>query len=102
MGKQPGVAGDQLRSFIERIERLHEERASLGEDISEVFKEAKGIGFDTKAMREVLRLRRMDNDARTELEHLVDTYLHAIGDRVGTPRATRVRARNGADDEARP
>lgn len=74
-----GIAGDRLKSFIERIERLHEERRALGQDISEVFKEAKGTGFDTKIMRIVLRKRAMDKDDMDEQDTLVDIYLRALG-----------------------
>ena len=74
-----GFAKDQLRSFIERIERLEEERAALSADIREVYSEAKGTGFDTKTMRKVIRLRKMDVQKRQEEEMLLDTYLHALG-----------------------
>ncbi|MAJ00761.1 MAG: hypothetical protein CMH67_14455 [Nisaea sp.] len=74
-----GVAGDQLRSYIERIERLEEEKAALAADVREVFAEAKGNGFDVKIMRQVLRLRKMDGDDRAEQEALLDVYKRAIG-----------------------
>ena len=74
-----GVAGDQLRSYIERIERLEEEKAALAADVREVFAEAKGDGFDVKIMRQVLRLRKMDGDDRAEQEALLDVYKRAIG-----------------------
>lgn len=74
-----GIAGDQLRSYIERIERLTEEVAALKEDIKEVFAEAKGNGFDTKIMRQVIRIRKMDKDEMDEQETLLDIYLRAIG-----------------------
>jgi uncharacterized protein (UPF0335 family) len=74
-----GVAGDRLKSFIERIERLEEEKKALAEDIKEVFSEAKGVGFDVKIMRQLIRIRRMDEDDRDEQEALLDTYLRAIG-----------------------
>lgn len=74
-----GIAGERLRSFIDRIERLEEEKAALAADIREVFAEAKGNGFDTKVMRQVLKLRKMDKDDRQEQEHLLDLYLHALG-----------------------
>ncbi|MEC8317964.1 MAG: DUF2312 domain-containing protein, partial [Pseudomonadota bacterium] len=61
-----GIAGDQLRAYIERIERLEEEKAALAADVREVFAEAKGNGFDVKIMRQVLRLRKMDGDDRAE------------------------------------
>jgi uncharacterized protein (UPF0335 family) len=74
-----GVAGDQLRSYIERIERLEEEKAALAADVREVFAEAKGNGFDVKIMRQILRLRKMDGDDRAEQEALLDVYKRAIG-----------------------
>ena len=74
-----GVAGDQLRAYIERIERLEEEKAALAADVREVFAEAKGNGFDVKIMRQLLRLRKMDGDDRAEEEALLDIYKRAIG-----------------------
>ncbi len=73
------AAQERLRSFIERIERLEEERAELGADIKEVFSEAKGTGFDPKIMRQVIRLRKMEDSDRQEQEMLLDTYLIALG-----------------------
>jgi uncharacterized protein (UPF0335 family) len=74
-----GVAGDRLKSFIERIERLEEEKRALAEDIKEVYSEAKGVGFNAKIMRQIIRLRKIDDDDRDEQEALLDTYLRAIG-----------------------
>jgi uncharacterized protein (UPF0335 family) len=74
-----GIAGEQLRSFIERIERLEEERKTLAEDIKEVFAEAKGNGFDTKIIREIIKIRRMDEDDLDEQETLLDIYKRALG-----------------------
>jgi uncharacterized protein (UPF0335 family) len=85
-----GVAGERLKSFIERIERLEEEKKALAEDIKEVFSEAKGVGFDVKVMRQVIRIRKMDEDDRDEQEALLDTYMRAIGmkpERTGGRRA---------------
>ena len=73
------VAQDRLRSFIERIERLEEEKAALMADIKEVYAEAKGTGFDVKTMRTVIRLRKMEDNDRQEAEFLLDTYLSALG-----------------------
>ena len=73
------VAGDQLKSLIQRIERLEEEKKALTSDISEVYSEAKGAGFDTKCMREVIKLRRMDTNERNEIEAVVDLYKVALG-----------------------
>lgn len=74
-----GVTGDQLRQFIERIERLEEEKAAIAGDIRDVFAEAKANGFDTKIMRQVIKIRKMNSDERQEQESLLDTYLHALG-----------------------
>ena len=79
MAEVGGIAGERLRSFIDRIERLEEEKAALAADIREVYAEAKGNGFDTKVMRQVLKLRKMDKDDRQEQEHLLDLYLRALG-----------------------
>jgi uncharacterized protein (UPF0335 family) len=74
-----GIAGDRLKSFIERIERLEEEKKALASDIKEVYAEAKGTGFDVKIMRQVIRLRRMDKDDLDEQETLLDVYRRALG-----------------------
>ena len=74
-----GIAGDRLKSFVERIERLEEERRALGNDIKEVYAEAKGTGFDTKVMRQLIKLRKMDKDDLDEQETLLDIYKRAIG-----------------------
>ena len=74
-----GVAADRLRTIIERIERLEEEKAALAEDIREVYAEAKGNGFDIKVMRQIVRLRKMDSNDRSELEAILETYKAALG-----------------------
>ena len=74
-----GIAGDRLKSFIERIERLEEEKRALAEDVKEIYSEAKGAGFDVKIVRQIVRIRKMDEDDRDEQEALLDTYLRAIG-----------------------
>ena len=74
-----GIAGDRLRSYIERIERLEAEKTALTLDIREIFSEAKGNGFDIKIMRQIVRLRRMDRQDRLEQEELLAIYQHAIG-----------------------
>ncbi|MEJ1996224.1 MAG: DUF2312 domain-containing protein [Limibacillus sp.] len=74
-----GVTGDQLKSYIERIERLEEEKKALSDDIKEVYAEAKGNGFDSKIMRQIIRLRKMDASDRAEQEELLDLYKNAIG-----------------------
>jgi uncharacterized protein (UPF0335 family) len=73
------VAGERLKSFVERIEKLEEERTSLGADIREVYSEAKGSGFDVKIMRQVVRLRKMEPAERAEMDELLDIYKQAIG-----------------------
>lgn len=74
------VAGDRLRSFIERVERLEEEKAAIMSDVKEVYAEAKGEGYDVKIMRQVVRLRKMDRADRQEQEALLDLYLSALGE----------------------
>ncbi|EXL10492.1 DUF2312 domain-containing protein [Aquamicrobium defluvii] len=73
------VAAGQLRAFIERIERLEEEKKTIADDIKEVFSEAKGTGFDTKAMRTIIRLRKKDQAEREEEESILDLYKAALG-----------------------
>lgn len=72
-------AKDQLKAFVERVERLTEEKKSIGDDIRDVFAEAKGSGFDVKALRTVIRLRALDTNERKEAEAILETYLHALG-----------------------
>lgn len=74
-----GVTADQLRSFIERIENLEESKQEIAGDIKEVYAEAKGEGFCTKTMRQVIRIRRMDEAARREQEELITVYERALG-----------------------
>jgi len=72
-------AKDQLKAFIERIERLEEEKKTISDDIRDVYAEAKGTGFDVKALRTIVRLRKQDADERKEQETILDTYKHALG-----------------------
>lgn len=74
-----GIAGAQLKSVVERIERLEEEKKALADDIKDVYAEAKGNGFDTKTIRTVVRLRKLDRAEREEQEALLDLYLNALG-----------------------
>ena len=74
-----GFAEGKLRSLIERIERLEEEKAALSADIKEVYSEAKGEGFDTKIIRQVIRIRKQDRAERQEMEAVLDLYLTALG-----------------------
>jgi len=73
------VAAEQLRLFIERIERLEEEKKGMSDDIRDVYNEAKSQGYDTKTMRSIIRLRRMEKHARDEAEALLETYKTALG-----------------------
>jgi uncharacterized protein (UPF0335 family) len=79
MADSGGIAADHLKSFIERIERLEEEKAAIAGDIKEVYAEAKGTGFDTKIMRQIVRLRKMEPNDRAEQEELLDVYMRAVG-----------------------
>lgn len=78
-----GVARDQLRAFVARIERLEEEKKTIADDIKDVYGEAKGMGFDTKILKKVVALRKKDDAQRTEEEMILDTYLTALGMRQG-------------------
>jgi uncharacterized protein (UPF0335 family) len=73
------VAADQLRLLIERVERLEEEKKGISEDIKDVYAEAKSTGFDTKIMKQIVRLRKMEKHARDEADALLDTYRAALG-----------------------
>ena len=73
------VAADQLRLFIERIERLEEEKKSMADDVRDVYAEAKSNGYDTKTMRKIVALRKMECHVRQEADALLDTYRNALG-----------------------
>jgi len=73
------IAKDQLTAFVERIERLEEEKKGISDDIKEVYAEAKGNGFDVKVLRKVISLRKQDADERAEMEAILDLYLQALG-----------------------
>jgi uncharacterized protein (UPF0335 family) len=79
--EQPATrfAKDQLKAFIERIERLEEEKKATSDDIRDVYAEAKGNGFDVKALRTIVRLRKLDTDERREQQEVLETYMHALG-----------------------
>jgi uncharacterized protein (UPF0335 family) len=77
------VAQDQLRAFVERIERMEEEKKAIADDIKEIYAEAKGNGFDTKVLRQVIRIRKQDRAERLEQEAILDLYLAALGMSVG-------------------
>ena len=72
-------AKDQLKAFIERVERLEEEKKTISDDIRDVYAEAKGNGYDVKALRTIIRLRKQDKDERREQEAILETYMHALG-----------------------
>ena len=91
----PAFAKDQLKAFIERIERLEEEKKAISDDIRDVYAEAKGNGFDVKALRTIVRLRKQDVDERKEQEAMLETYMHALG-------MLNVDARSAAAAPARP
>lgn len=74
-----GVSGQRLTSFVERVERLEEEKTALMEDIKEVFAEAKGVGFDVKAIRKLIALRKLDTEKRHEMEGILELYKSAVG-----------------------
>ncbi len=73
------VSTQRLKSFVERIEKLEDERRAIGEDIRDIYSEAKSAGFDVKTMRKIVSLRRVDAADRAEQETLLDTYKHALG-----------------------
>lgn len=76
---QSTIAREQLRAFIERIERLEEEKKSISDDIRDVYAEAKGNGYDVKVMRQIVRLRKQEAHERQEQEAILDLYKHALG-----------------------
>ena len=74
-----GIARERLKSFVERIENLEEEKSALTADIREIYSEAKGIGLDVKTLRQVVRLRKLDSSDRQQQEELLDLYKNALG-----------------------
>lgn len=80
-----GVDGSHLRAFIERIEKLEEEKRAIADDIKDVYAEAKGTGFDAKMLRKIVAMRRMDADKRAEEEAILDLYMSALGMLADTP-----------------
>src|SRR4051794_28070872 len=73
------ISADRLKSFVERIEKLDEERKALSDDVRDVYSEAKGVGYDVRTMRKIVSLRKLDSADRAEQETLLDTYKHALG-----------------------
>jgi uncharacterized protein (UPF0335 family) len=74
-----GIASDQLKGIVERVEKLEEEKRAIGADIKDIFAEAKGNGFDVKAIRTILKMRKKSRDELIEEENIVDLYAHALG-----------------------
>ena len=87
MSDEIGVAGNRVRSFVERVEQLEAEIAELNEGKKEVFAEAKGEGFDVKVLKEIIRLRKQDKDERDEHETLLDVYMRAMDSAEPAPIA---------------
>lgn len=81
------VAQDQLRAFVERIERMEEEKKAISDDIKEIYAEAKGNGFDTKVLRQIVRIRKQDHAERMEQEALLELYMSALGMAAAPPQA---------------
>ena len=79
IGHNSGISGERLKAFIERIERLNQEKTALQDDIKAVFGESKSSGFDVKTMRKIIKLRAMDSDKRQEEDMILDTYKAALG-----------------------
>ncbi len=79
MTDQGGIAGSQLKSIVERIEKLEEEKKAIADDIKDVYAEAKANGFSTPILREIIKLRKKDAAEREEMESLLDIYLNALG-----------------------
>ena len=73
------ISAERLKSFVERIEKLDEERKAISDDMRDVYSEAKGVGYDVKTMRKIVSLRKMDAADRDEQDALLDTYKHALG-----------------------
>jgi uncharacterized protein (UPF0335 family) len=85
VAKGSNFAGEALKSLVSRIENLEEQKSEIQADISEVYKEAKSQGFDTKIVREVVKIRRMEKHERDERDTLIELYLDALGDLATTP-----------------
>lgn len=88
-----GVAADQLRQIVERIERLEEEKQAIADDVKDVYAEAKANGFDTKVLRQIVRMRKQDPNERTEQEAILDLYMQALGMRFSVEDAEAKAAR---------
>jgi len=77
---ETNVAGDELRSFVERVEHLEAEKKTISDDIKDVYGEAGGRGYDVKVLRKIVALRKQDADERAEMDAILETYLHALGE----------------------
>ncbi|MBF0270294.1 MAG: DUF2312 domain-containing protein [Alphaproteobacteria bacterium] len=96
-GHNSGIAGERLKSFIERVERLEEEKAALSADIKDVLSEAKSAGFDTKIIRQIVRIRKQDPQDRREQQELLDLYMSALGMLADTPLGESALKRAGLE-----
>lgn len=94
-------AKDQLKAFVERIERLEEEKKTISDDIRDVYAEAKGSGFDVKALRAIIRRRKQDAQAAAEHELIVETYMNALGMLADTPLGRAAAERDLPNDNPR-
>lgn len=99
MSEVSGVAGERLKQMIERIERLEEEKAAIAADVRDIYAEAKAVGFDTKVMRQVVKLRKMDRQDREEQEQLLDLYMAAIGMVPGSAPVSAGTYRDDSNDD---
>jgi len=72
-------SNEQLKSIVERIERLEEEKKTISDDIKDIYAESKGVGYDVKALRTIIRIRKQDPNERAEAETILETYMHALG-----------------------
>src|SRR4028119_2055638 len=90
MSDTVGMAGDRIRSFVERIEQIETELKELTDAKKEIFSEAKGEGFDVKVLKEILKLRKQDQDERDEHETLLDVYMRAMDEAEPQPKAPEV------------
>jgi uncharacterized protein (UPF0335 family) len=93
------IDGKSLRAFIERIERLNEQKGAVGDDIKDVYGEVKSVGFDPKIVRRIVALRRTDKKKREEEENLLDLYLSSLGDFMDTPLGQAAHDDSEDDDE---
>jgi uncharacterized protein (UPF0335 family) len=91
------INNNQIKAIVERIERLEEEKKTISDDIRDVYAEAKGNGFDVKALRTIIRMRKQDANERAEQETILETYMQALGMLAGTPLGDAAMARDGVN-----